>query len=113
MKLIESYKVLCYVDLLLGNDSKMSNYAKLLLSNGSANKHGPWQEENTAIMEEPFPMRSVQRCCKQDQLAWLCVLQDFDPRVTALAKPRSNCTVNYRLVLSSERALQNNKAADV
>jgi hypothetical protein len=25
-------------------------------------------------------------------------------RVTALARPRSNCTVNYRPVLSSERA---------
>jgi hypothetical protein len=29
--------------------------------------------------------------------------------MTALARPRSNCTVNYRPVLSSERALQNNK----
>jgi hypothetical protein len=27
-------------------------------------------------------------------------------RVTALGRPRSNCTVNYRPVLSSERALQ-------
>jgi hypothetical protein len=35
------------------------------------------------------------------------------PRVTALTRPRSNCTVNYRPVLSSERALQNNKAATV
>jgi hypothetical protein len=33
--------------------------------------------------------------------------------VTALARPRSNSTVNYRPVLSSERALQNNKHADV
>jgi hypothetical protein len=33
----------------------------------------------------------------------------FGPRVTALARPRSNCTVNYRPVLSSERALQNNE----
>jgi hypothetical protein len=40
-------------------------------------------------------------------------LRDFDPRVTALARPRSNCTVNYRPVLSSERELQNNKHADV
>jgi hypothetical protein len=31
--------------------------------------------------------------------------------VTALARPRSNCTVNYRHILSSERALQNNKPA--
>jgi hypothetical protein len=28
---------------------------------------------------------------------------DFDPRVTALAKPRSNCAVSYRPTLSSER----------
>jgi hypothetical protein len=41
------------------------------------------------------------------------VLRDFDPRVTALARPRSNCTVNYRPVISSERALQNNKLATV
>jgi hypothetical protein len=33
--------------------------------------------------------------------------------VTALARLRSNCTVNYRTVLSSERALQNNKPATV
>jgi hypothetical protein len=33
--------------------------------------------------------------------------------VTALARPRSNLTVNYRPVLSLERALQNNKAAAV
>jgi hypothetical protein len=33
--------------------------------------------------------------------------------VTALARPRSNCTVIYRSVLSSERALQNNKHAAV
>jgi hypothetical protein len=39
--------------------------------------------------------------------------QDFDSRVTALARPRSNSTVNYRPVLSSEMALQNNKAATV
>jgi hypothetical protein len=32
-----------------------------------------------------------------------------DPSGTALAKPAA--TVNYRLVLSSERALQNNKPA--
>jgi hypothetical protein len=31
-------------------------------------------------------------------------LRDFDPIVTALARPRSNCTVNYRSILSSERA---------
>jgi hypothetical protein len=34
-------------------------------------------------------------------------------RVTALARPRSNCTVKYKPVLSSERALQNNKHATV
>jgi predicted alpha/beta-fold hydrolase len=28
---------------------------------------------------------------------------DFDPRVTALARYRNNCTVNYRPVLSSKR----------
>jgi hypothetical protein len=39
--------------------------------------------------------------------------RDFGPRVTTLARPRSNFTVNYRPVLSSERALQNNKAAAV
>jgi hypothetical protein len=37
----------------------------------------------------------------------------FDPRVTALARPRSNCTAYYRPVLSSERAPQNNKPATV
>jgi hypothetical protein len=37
--------------------------------------------------------------------------RNFDPRVTALAKDRSNCTVNYRPVLSSERGLQNNKTS--
>jgi hypothetical protein len=41
------------------------------------------------------------------------VLRDFDLRVTALARSRSNCTVNYRPVLSSERKLQNNKHATV
>jgi hypothetical protein len=34
-------------------------------------------------------------------------------RVTALARPRSNCTVNCRPVLSSERALQTDKHATV
>jgi hypothetical protein len=34
-------------------------------------------------------------------------------RVTALARPRSDLTLNYRPVLSSERALQNNNAAAV
>jgi hypothetical protein len=33
--------------------------------------------------------------------------------VTALARLRSNYTINYRPVLSSERALQNNIAATV
>jgi hypothetical protein len=33
--------------------------------------------------------------------------------VTALARPRRNYAVNYRPVLSSERALQNNKHATV
>jgi hypothetical protein len=37
--------------------------------------------------------------------------RDFDTRVTALARPRTNCAVNYRPVLSSERVLQNNKNA--
>jgi hypothetical protein len=37
----------------------------------------------------------------------------FDPRVTALARPRNNCTLNYRSFLSSERALQNNNPAAV
>jgi hypothetical protein len=44
-------------------------------------------------------------------MAW--VLRDFDPRVTALARTRNNCTVNYRHVLSSDRELQNNKPATV
>jgi hypothetical protein len=44
---------------------------------------------------------------------WPWVLRDFDPRVTALARPRSNHTVTYRPVFSPERALQNNKAAAV
>jgi hypothetical protein len=43
---------------------------------------------------------------KWDSQIWPWVLRDFDPRVTALARPRSNCTVNYRPVLSSERALK-------
>jgi hypothetical protein len=38
--------------------------------------------------------------------------ENFDPRVTALARPRSNSTLNYRPVLSLERALENNKDAD-
>jgi hypothetical protein len=41
------------------------------------------------------------------------VLRDFDLRVTALARPRSNCTVIYRSVLSSERALQTYKIVNV
>jgi hypothetical protein len=44
---------------------------------------------------------------------WPWVLREFDLRVTVLESPKSNCTVNYRPVLSSERALQNNKAATV
>jgi hypothetical protein len=48
-----------------------------------------------------------------DSKIWPWVLRDFDSRVTALARPRSNCTANYRPVLSSERALQNNKYATV
>jgi hypothetical protein len=39
--------------------------------------------------------------------------REFDPRVTALARSRCNYTINYRPVLSSERALQNNKHATV
>jgi hypothetical protein len=42
---------------------------------------------------------------KWDSKMWSWVLRDFDPRVTALARLRSNSTVNYRTVLSSERAL--------
>jgi hypothetical protein len=41
------------------------------------------------------------------------VLRDFDLRVTALARLRSNCTVIYRPVLSSERALQTYKPVNV
>jgi hypothetical protein len=41
------------------------------------------------------------------------VLRDFDLRVTALARPRSSCTVIYRPVLSSERAPQNYKPITV
>jgi hypothetical protein len=41
------------------------------------------------------------------------VLRDFDLRVTALARPRSNCTVIYRPVLSSERALKTYKTVNV
>jgi hypothetical protein len=44
---------------------------------------------------------------------WPWVLRDFDLRVTALVRPRCNCTVNYRPVLSSERTLQNIKLANV
>jgi hypothetical protein len=36
-----------------------------------------------------------------------------DETVTALARPRSNCTVIYSPVLSSERALQNYKPTTV
>jgi hypothetical protein len=50
---------------------------------------------------------------KWDSKIWSWVPRDFDPRVTALARPKSNCKVNYRPVLSSERALQNNKHATV
>jgi hypothetical protein len=42
-----------------------------------------------------------------DKTENMAVSWDFDLRVTALAGPRSNCTVIYRPVLSSERALQN------
>jgi hypothetical protein len=39
-----------------------------------------------------------------DSKIWPWVLRDFNLRVTtALARPRSNCTVNYRAVLSSQR----------
>jgi hypothetical protein len=44
---------------------------------------------------------------------WLWVLLNFDPRVTPLIRPRSNSTLSYRPVLSSERALQNNKHGDI
>jgi hypothetical protein len=44
-----------------------------------------------------------------DSKIWPWVLRDFHLRVTALARSRSNCTVIYRPVLSSDRALQNYK----
>jgi hypothetical protein len=40
-------------------------------------------------------------------------LRGFDPRVIALAGPRSNCTVNYRSILPSERAPQIKKPSIV
>jgi hypothetical protein len=40
-------------------------------------------------------------------------MRKFDSRVTALARLRSNCTVNYRLVLSSERVHHIKKLAIV
>jgi hypothetical protein len=40
------------------------------------------------------------------------VLRDLDPRVTALAIPRSKCTVNYRPILSSERVPHIKKPAN-
>jgi hypothetical protein len=49
------------------------------------------------LLETVIVMRSVTRLYNEDQLA----------------RPRSNCTVNYRPVLSSERALQNNKHGTV
>jgi hypothetical protein len=52
-------------------------------------------------------------CLIWDSKIWPWVLRDFDLRVIALASTRSNCTVYYRHVLSSGRALQNNKAATV
>jgi hypothetical protein len=42
----------------------------------------------------PFRLGSLKRDCK----IWPWVLRDFDPRVAPLARPRSNCTVNYRPV---------------
>jgi hypothetical protein len=48
-----------------------------------------------------------------ETVKYVRVLRDFDLRVTVLARPRSNCTVNYSTILSSERALQNNKPAIV
>jgi hypothetical protein len=48
-----------------------------------------------------------------DSKIWPLVLRNFDPKVTALARTRSNCTLNYRPALSSESALQNNKPAIV
>jgi hypothetical protein len=40
-------------------------------------------------------------------------VRDLDPRVTALARLRGNCTVNYRPVLSLERAPHIKKPAIV
>jgi hypothetical protein len=45
---------------------------------------------------------------KWDSKIWPWVLRDFDLRVTALARPKSICAVNYRSVLSLERALITN-----
>jgi hypothetical protein len=44
---------------------------------------------------------------------WSRVLRDLDPRVTALARPRSNCTINYRPVPLSERAPHSKNPATV
>jgi hypothetical protein len=50
---------------------------------------------------------------KWNSKIWPWVLRDFDPRVTALARPRSNCTVNYRPTLSSDRVPHIKKPAIV
>jgi hypothetical protein len=65
----------------------------------------------TKLLREPG--RPGWGSLKWDSKIWPWVLRDFDPRVTALARLRSNCTVNYRPVLSSERALHINKHATV
>jgi hypothetical protein len=50
-------------------------------------------------------VRRLSGCCDQFKV-WPLVLRDFDLGVTALTRPRSNFTVIYRPVLSSERAPQ-------
>jgi hypothetical protein len=51
--------------------------------------------------------------CRLSSKIWPRVLRDVNLRVTALARPRSNCTVSNRPVLLSERVLQNYKPATV
>jgi hypothetical protein len=62
--------ILWHVDSLLGNDretSKLHNsHCKVTAPQTSM---FPWQQENTAVMEQLFSMQSTQRCYKEDQLA--------------------------------------------
>jgi hypothetical protein len=53
-------------------------------------------------------------CLKLDSKIWSWVLRDFDPRVPALARPKSNCTCKLRrLILSSEKVTHIKKPAIV